>query len=431
MLTIIISSIIINMSVIYILSKIFNKLINFKDYKLYLGIFILVVICILNFLYVESYLRFLVGYLVITAFGYFVFKPSLSMAIMGALVERVVMFVAEIIFIIIVILIFQTDSEWLVNNVAGKIITNVLISIIAITLISIKWIKSKSILLVNKSEKIELKHMITLVLLLVLTLNILLAISFYQLNILDVLIINSIFMFIYSAIILIALKEKSKNIEFKIQNDFLVRNLNEYEKMLDYQRVASHENKNQLLVIKTMVKKENKKIIDYIDEIVKDTLGDNEILLTQALKIPTGGLQGIVYQKMLLMQNENIKINLDISRTINDFNFDNLNTKANYDICRIMGVLLDNAIEETEKVENKEVTLTIYVEKNTLVIEVSNPFFKPPDLEKFSEKGYTTKKEGRGYGLSLVKEIVENNPNIINKKSIFKNVFTQIIKIKM
>ena len=431
MLTIIISSIVINVAVIYILSKIFNKSINFKDYKLYLGTFILMSICILSFLYVDSYLRFLVGYLVITAFGYFVFKPGLNRAIMGAFAERVVMFIAELIFIVIVILIFQADSEWLVNNIAGTIITNTSISIIAITLVNIKWIKLKFISLVNKSEKIEFKYMIILVVLLILTLNIFFALSFSQLNVLYALIINVVFMLVYSVIILVALKEKSKNTEFKIQNELLVGNLNEYEKMLDYQRVASHENKNQLLVIKTMIKKENKEIINYIDEIVKDTLEDNEILLTRAKKIPTGGLQGIIYQKMLVMQDKNIKINLDISRTINDFNFDKLTAKTNYDICRIIGVFLDNAVEETEKVANKEITVTIYVESKVLVLNVSNHLSEQPDLDGIHEKGYTTKKEGRGYGLSLVKEIVENNPAIINEMEIYKNIFTQIIKIKM
>jgi len=201
--------------------------------------------------------------------------------------------------------------------------------------------------------------------------------------------------------------------------------------MLDYQRVNNHENKNQLLVIRSMISKNNKKALEYLDEIITEKRKDDEGLYTYAKIIPEGGLQGLVYQKMLKMKENNITVNLNVDKKIRKVNFDNLSSKTNYDLCRIVGVILDNAIEEVVKLKEKEIVISMYKDEISFVIEVSNKCKTIPDLSKLDEKGYTTKTKGHGYGLSLLKEIIENNKQFINERSLNKDIFTQIIKIKM
>lgn len=227
------------------------------------------------------------------------------------------------------------------------------------------------------------------------------------------------------------MNEKNENIKFKEENKNLLDNLNEYEKMLDYQRVANHENKNQLLVIKSMINKNNKKLHGYIDEVIKEKREDNETLYTKAKRIPSGGLQGLIYQKMLHMQEESINIDLNVSTEIRKINFSSLNTKTNYDICRIVGIIIDNAVDETLKIEDREISISMYKEDNEFIIEVSNKCKDLPDLDKIDNKGYTTKEKGHGYGLSLLKDICDNNKDIVNERKIVGNIFQQIIKIKM
>lgn len=45
--------------------------------------------------------------------------------------------------------------------------------------------------------------------------------------------------------------------------------------------------------------------------------------------------------------------------------------------------------------------------------------------------GYTTKENGHGYGLSLVREIIESNDRLSSEREIKDNIFKQILKIKM
>ena len=135
---------------------------------------------------------------------------------------------------------------------------------------------------------------------------------------------------------------------------------------------------------------------------------------------------------MLLMQENNIEIILDINSKVRKIDFGNLSSKMNYDICRIVGIIVDNAIEETKKFNKKEreIIISMYVD-SLFFIEISNRIKDDVDLNKIYEKGYTNKEKGHGYGLSLLKKIVNENDNIINEVSITNNIFTQIIKIKM
>lgn len=83
-----------------------------------------------------------------------------------------------------------------------------------------------------------------------------------------------------------------------------------------------------------------------------------------------------------------------------------------------------------QKSRKKEININIYFDKY-FIIEISNYFEGNLDVEKIYNKGYSTKGKGHGYGLTLVKNIIEQNKNIINENKIEKNIFTQIIKIKM
>ncbi len=228
------------------------------------------------------------------------------------------------------------------------------------------------------------------------------------------------------------MSERNANVKYKQEREMLINNLNQYEKMLDYQRVNNHENKNQLLVIKSMIEKKDEKTLDYINEIIKDKREDNEILYTKAKRIPSGGLQGLIYQKMLLGQENKIRFNLNVSKDIRKIDIFEENSKLNYDICRIIGIVLDNAIEEVVKLNRseREILISMYIDEY-FIIEVSNHFIGSIDFEKIYSKGYTTKSKGHGYGLSLLKKIVDENENIINEKQVLDDIFTQIIKIKM
>lgn len=98
------------------------------------------------------------------------------------------------------------------------------------------------------------------------------------------------------------------------------------------------------------------------------------------------------------------------------------------DIVTILSNILDNAIEATEKCDNKKIVLQISKQdqKHLLYIDSSNTCL--PDLF-IEEKHHTTKenKENHGYGISNIKYTVEKNNGeciIDQKDGIFRIIIT-------
>ena len=56
---------------------------------------------------------------------------------------------------------------------------------------------------------------------------------------------------------------------------------------------------------------------------------------------------------------------------------------------------------------------------------------KKIEIDKIYEEGYSTKGKDRGYGLALVKKIVDSNDKFENQIEISKTLFSQILSIEI
>lgn len=384
-------------------------------------IFLWIILSVVNHVYCFSPIKFFSSTLINILFATIILKSNINIIIVSSILEQFLLFFSEIIYFFILFLFFGNINVLINNTYIGTII----ICLICVLLININFIQKIYDKILSFTFNVN-KYFILLIL--VVTVNILLSSVYNGNNMYG----NLFFMILYTYIVYMFLYEKNKNDIYEKENKNLIENLNEYEKMLDYQRVNNHENKNQLLVIKSMVEKKDENTIDYINEIIKDKREDNDILYTKAKRIPSGGLQGLIYQKMLLIQEKGINIVLDVSTKVRKIDLLNISPRMNYDICRIVGIILDNAIEETEKVNKKDKEILIYMYIDDYFnIEISNHFVGNIEIDKIFNKGYTTKGNGHGYGLELLRKIVASNDNITNEIKIVNDLFVQIVKIKM
>jgi two-component system sensor histidine kinase AgrC len=387
----------------------------------------------LTFLYVvtDSVIRMVINYMTFVIANKILFKKNILNTFFYTFIALFLFILAEIIYTMTTISIMGITIEEFKEIFFGNVFANAIISLIVLSLVNIK--KVINIFSKNNFEthfKTK-KTIIGLLVLSILVLAILLYYIYFDVSIMAGLIFNLILVGMYMLIILNLFKEKNDNFKMQVEYKVLIDNLSEYERMLEMQRINNHENKNHMIAVKGMIDSKDKKTREYIDSLINIKYKDDEELLFKTKKLPIGGLQGLIYQKLLIMKEKSINVSLEISKNLDKSLLDKVSTKTNQHICTIVGVELDNAIEAVEDLNEKNIGIHVYNDENNFSITISNNFEGKLELEKIDNKGYTTKGKGHGYGLSLVKQIIEKNNQLTLEREIIGNIFKQKLKTKI
>lgn len=149
---------------------------------------------------------------------------------------------------------------------------------------------------------------------------------------------------------------------------------------------------------------------------------DSNILYLKNIK--NLSLKGILFSKISEAKNENIEIMLDVREEIGEFKINII------DLCRIVGILMDNAIEGTRELDSKKIQIGIIEmdDEKIIVIENSCQLELPP-IYKMFEEGFSTKGSERGMGLSIVKGIADKYDNVFINTEVDGNIFRQEIVV--
>ena len=164
----------------------------------------------------------------------------------------------------------------------------------------------------------------------------------------------------------------------------------------------------------------------YYKQILKDCDKVNNLYVLSPDVINNPAIYSILASKYYSADAKGITISLDVFLDLNDLKM------QVYEFTRILGILLDNAIEASSECEEKIINITIRNEENKhrQVLIISNTYpNKDVDTEKIYEKAYTTKPNNTGLGLWEVRKILKkhNNLNLFTTKN--NEFFTQQLEI--
>ena len=124
--------------------------------------------------------------------------------------------------------------------------------------------------------------------------------------------------------------------------------------------------------------------------------------------------------------------NLGIKISLESFiDFNNLYMGI-YEFTRILGILMDNAIEATSECDNKYIHVEIRNDfnRNRQLLVIENTYNdKDINIDKIYEKGYSTKPHNTGLGLWEVEKILKKHKNITRFTSKDNKLFKQQIEI--
>lgn len=134
---------------------------------------------------------------------------------------------------------------------------------------------------------------------------------------------------------------------------------------------------------------------------ISQGMQNNNYKLGTLQNIKIQELKGILSSKLIRAQELHIDAVVEAVEPIEAVNMDSVK------LCRCLGIILDNAIEEAVKCEPSNLRVALVKRTGGLLIAVANSCQPDgPELHQIFEKGFSTKGAGRGLGLSNLREIV-------------------------
>ncbi len=395
---------------------------------------ILVIILSINYLYISRFLGLVLLIIILTMFNMLIYNNSLKNSFLTVVMSETVAILGEL---LCAFLFFGTNTLFKLSldvNISSTSLVNLFVPIFSILLIKMSLIQKLKNKILIQNNKLENHQIIFPIIVLMISINILLAAVYIRIDGIILLIVNCFLMLVYFIIIISALRDKNKFIEVKEENRDLLVHLDEYEDILVTQRRRNHESKTELIVVRNLFEKqEYERGLECLDKIIGTKEELDETFYEMCQKMPSG-IQGVVYQK-LLVADSSIKIYIEVSPEIKKSKVEKkIHSDVFLDACQIIGVFLGNALEEVNEIQdkdNKVISVQLYIEKKkTLVIQIGNTYRKGTDFSKLGEKGYTTKGEEHGQGLSLVKNLEEKHPSIEHETIVSGKILFQKLKIK-
>ncbi|WP_159101147.1 sensor histidine kinase [Listeria grandensis] len=135
-------------------------------------------------------------------------------------------------------------------------------------------------------------------------------------------------------------------------------------------------------------------------------------------------LKGLFATKMIRAQEMGVDAQVEVYKVIDNINMDSI------DLCRVTGILLDNAIEAVIGTDDPSIRVAIIQKKEAIVLIFANslPEDSPP-VHQFFEEGFSTKGENRGIGLSTLKKTLKKYPNVSLDTKVTQHGFVQELEI--
>lgn len=363
---------------------------------------------------------------------YFVLKVHFSKSLLISTLMLVLVAISELLTMSISRIIFRESMEEIINSSLGSSISLIILCVLSILLTKLFIIIfNKKLSVIDNLKKISYKQVsvyIALLIIYVFPQMILLIINKYAYTN-TFLIVNTVQFILIFIFLSIYLK---KSIEHeKVQMDLYTSELHNKTLigMVDGVRTLKHDYNNIIQALNGYVTtKQYDKLAEHINGVLKECNIINNLSVIDPKIFNEPAIYGVVGAKYFLAHKDNITFDFDVMTNIAKIDF------CKPDLSRILGILLDNALEATKKCKKPYIMLEMKYDKrkNADVIRVINSYDTNIniDLNKIYEKGFSTKEVKSGIGLWEVKKLITKSKNSQIFATIEKDKFVQNIIIE-
>lgn len=199
---------------------------------------------------------------------------------------------------------------------------------------------------------------------------------------------------------------QAKVIYNKQLNDYLTSVQQQYTDL----RKFKHDFQNIMLSMKSFVDtSDSTELKQYYQDIVQEqtemsTVGNGNIAQIQA--VDSDAIRGLIIQKFFIAKSQQIDFQIELTQE--KYHFD----ENILIIVRILGILLDNAFEYVQTIDEKRVTCAITQDDNITEITVDNPIHGSLNFKDLFKTGYTTKDKHTGFGLANARRLITETDNL-------------------
>lgn len=199
---------------------------------------------------------------------------------------------------------------------------------------------------------------------------------------------------------------KEKAVYNRQLNDYLTSVQQQYTEL----RKFKHDFQNIMLSMKTLVdNSDSPELKQYYWDIVKEQgemTSINRGNVAQVTAIESDPIRGLLIQKFFKANSAKISFQLELTQEHYHFT-DNILI-----IVRILGILIDNAIEYVETIDDKVVTCAITQTDDTIEITIDNPIQEDINFKDIFQSGFSTKNDHAGFGLANVRRLISETNNL-------------------
>ena len=359
-----------------------------------------------------------------------IYKKSNVKTLMGFFFITLGYAVAEVIYAVVFFLIFNR-TDLIFDNITYMIVSNMIIDILYVLLYSIKYVVKLVVEIINWCDNKKIVNIFLNCILAMIVCGILMyPISFNSFNKTGIMVIFAV---LIAVIVFIVgfFKEKSTNNKLSIEYSEMLDYSKTYEQEVEEKSKNQHEYKNQLILLDGMISNTNKKAKNYIKKLIDEENNINENDWMNKLKnLPNNGIKGFINFKIKKMMDNDIVVCVNIDNKLSTKkywkNFEDNMEK----VSKVLGVYLDNAIEAASNSSDKQIIIEFINNENNIGFILSNSYSGMINYSEMDKQGYSTKGKGRGYGLSLAKDIIKNSDILNSTREINGKFYVQKLYIK-
>lgn len=163
---------------------------------------------------------------------------------------------------------------------------------------------------------------------------------------------------------------------------------------------------------------------DYYKNLLEDCKQTNNLNILNPETINNPSIYSLLTNKYYLASEKGIKMTFNIFTDLQKINF-NI-----YEFTRILGILLDNAIEAAQETDEKLIEIEFRNDKQKQLFIIENSC-KDNNISttQIFEKGYSTKENNSGIGLWKVHNILSKNTNLDLFTTVQNNKFRQQLEV--